>query len=241
MESHALTRSLRLSHSKPLVNMPKPGVYFGSEIRSLLYAPTGYNMIGADLKALEDRTKQHYIYPYDPEYVESMQDEEFDPHIDISMLAGLITEEEFKFYNEVKKKETLTDEEKQRLKEISKKRSKGKTVNFASTYGAGIKKLQKTMKSSYDFAKKLWETYWKRNWAIKRVAEDFKIKQIGNIEWLYNPVSELWLPLKTRKDAFSLANQSTGVAFFDTWVKESFLVAKEKGLKLPIWLQYHDK
>ena len=55
-------------------------------------------MLGADIKSLEDSTKQHYIWEYDQKYVEDMQVPGFDPHLDIAVLSGLMTEDEKKFF-----------------------------------------------------------------------------------------------------------------------------------------------
>lgn len=237
MRSFAFTKTLRLAHSAPIVNLPKPGLFFGDEIRGVLYAPKGYILIGADLKSLEDRTKQHYLYPLDPEYVNAMQVPGFDPHIDISKLAGLMTEDDEEFFKNFENIKNPTDEEKIRYKKIKKARGSGKTVNFAATYGAGIKKLKETMKSTYEFAKKLYNIYWKRNWAIKEISKTFKIKKVGKIKWIFNPVSKLWLPITAEKDSFSAANQSLGVFVFDTWVKHILKIEPNS----PIWLQYHDE
>jgi hypothetical protein len=57
------TNTLRLKHSKPIVNLPKISKPYGKEIRSCLVIPNDkYIMCGADLSSLEDSTKQHFIY-----------------------------------------------------------------------------------------------------------------------------------------------------------------------------------
>lgn len=50
------------------------------------------------MSALEDTTKQHYMYYYDPEYVTQMRVPGFDPHVDVAVLSNLMTKEEEKFY-----------------------------------------------------------------------------------------------------------------------------------------------
>ena len=55
-------------------------------------------MIGSDVSGLESATSQHYIYNYDPDYVREMRSEDYDPHTDIAVLAGLMTEDEEKFF-----------------------------------------------------------------------------------------------------------------------------------------------
>ena len=82
-----LTNTLRAQH-RVLVNLPGIDKPFGKDIRGCLTCPEGYTLVGSDMAALEDRTKQHYIYPYDPEYVEDMMKPGYCPHVDIAVLAG---------------------------------------------------------------------------------------------------------------------------------------------------------
>ena len=51
------------------------------------------------MSSLEDTTKQHYMYFFDPEYVSNMRVSGFDPHIDVAVLAGLLSEEEKQFFS----------------------------------------------------------------------------------------------------------------------------------------------
>lgn len=96
-EANGWTNTMRLKHRK-LVNLPKPSAPYSEHIRECLIAPKGYYMIGYDLKGIEDATKQHYIYPYDPDYVDSMRTEDWDAHTNIAVVAGLMTEDEEKFF-----------------------------------------------------------------------------------------------------------------------------------------------
>lgn len=96
-EANGWTNTMRLKHRK-LVNLPKPSAPYAEHIRECLVAPKGHYMVGSDLKGIEDATKQHYIYPYDPEYVDSMRTEDWDAHTNIAVVAGLMTEEEEKFF-----------------------------------------------------------------------------------------------------------------------------------------------
>ena len=83
-----------MQHKVPVVNLPKVEKPYGSEIRACITTTADKILCGCDLSALEDSTKQHYIYFFDPKYVKEMRTEGFDPHLDIGVLAGLITEEE---------------------------------------------------------------------------------------------------------------------------------------------------
>jgi len=53
--------------------------------------------------SLENRARNHLIYPYDPNYVETMSSDDYDPHINLAEAAGLITKEEVKFFKWYKK------------------------------------------------------------------------------------------------------------------------------------------
>ena len=75
-------------------------------------------MCGSDMSALEDTTKQHYIYFFDPEYVSQMRTPGFDPHLDIAQLANLLTPEQ-------------VEEHKKGIKSYKKERNIAKVVNFS--------------------------------------------------------------------------------------------------------------
>lgn len=178
-KAHGLTNTLRLTHSRPIVNLPKVSVFFGKEIRECLTVPNkNYEMVGCDISSLEDNTKQHYIYYYDPKYVEEMRVPGFDPHLEIGVLASIITEQEAEFYKEAKKMDSLTKEEEERYKSIDTKRDTSKTANFACTYGAGGAKVAETAKIPIEDGYKLHEVYWERNKAVKQFADDAKTRLI---------------------------------------------------------------
>lgn len=273
--ANGFTNTLRLKHSKPVVNLPKPSLFFGEEIRSCLHNPDeDYVMCGSDVSSLEDSTKQHYIYFFDPKYVEEMRVPGFDPHIDIGKLAELISKEEVEFYKHIEslskeEKENLSSEDVENYKSIKKRRTIAKQANFAATYGAGGPKIAETAKITLDAGYNLHKIYWQRNKAIKEVEKSVEIIEIsykrsafkyvdkvdeetGEIlkekeyifinssqKWVKNPISGFYMYLKSEKDVFSTVNQSSGVAFFDMWLKE---VRKHfANLKIPIVMQYHDE
>lgn len=238
-DATGLTNTLRLKH-KIIVNLPKPSAAYASHIRECLMAPEGYYMVGADLSGIEDNTKQHYIFTYDPDYVESMRTPGFDPHIRIAELAEMITEEEgayFKWYEGLSKeeKEKLSEDDHAKYKRIKKVRGDAKPVNFSATYGVGKKKLAMTGGFTEDFAQLLLDTYWKLNWAVRKFAEDQTVKTIDGQMWIKQPVSGFWYSLRAEKDRFSTVNQSTAVYVFDIWVK----YLREAGIL--ITMQYHDE
>lgn len=92
------TNTLRLKHRVPVVNLPKVGKPWGEEIRGAIVSKPNKVFLGSDMCGLESRTRDHYIMPLDPELVEKSQVNDFDPHMDIAVTAGLATEDEVKFY-----------------------------------------------------------------------------------------------------------------------------------------------
>jgi DNA polymerase I-like protein with 3'-5' exonuclease and polymerase domains len=199
-----LTNTLRLQH-KVVVNLPGVDKKYGKEIRSCLIANEGQILVGSDLSGIEDATKRHYIYKYDPKYVEEMNNPDFDPHLDIAMLAGLLTKEQ-------------VEQHKLGLANYKDVRQKAKTVNFSATYKVGAETLSRNGGFKLSFAKKLLETFWKRNKAILDVENSLETKTIYGQEWLKNPVSGFWYTLRNQKDKFSTLNQGTAVYCFDTWL-----------------------
>lgn len=257
--AQGFTNTLRLKHRSPIVNLPKPEVYYGKEIREVLTIPKNgeYIMIGADISGLEDNTKQHFIYPHDPEYVEEMRVPGFDPHIDIGTLSNLISKEEAEEFKRIKNLENPSEKEIKILKDISKKRGISKNCNFALTYNAFPPKVSSVAGIPIETAENIFEVYWNRNWAIKKVAEDCEVKVIKTIDfirikgsqkyqrvetfvkWLKSPLSGQYLYLKHDKDRFSTLNQNAGVFVFDNWVKE--IRKRLKEYSLSISLQMHDE
>ncbi len=247
--AHGFTNTLRITHSQPIVNLPGVEKPYGTEIRGCLKVPDdSYIMCGFDVSGLEDNTKQHYIYYFDPNYVNEMRVPGFDPHLDIALLAGLVIQEEVDYYKWFDK---LSDEEKlkmseeeldkytKKFKEIKTKRYTAKTSNFAITYNAFPPKIAETAKITLPEAQHLFAVYWERNKAIKSVIANCEFRTVKGINWIKNPISGFWMYLKEEKDAFSTLNQSSGSYVFDTLIKH---IRKRLGsLNIPIVMQYHDE
>jgi len=214
-EISGLTNTLRFKHKKPLVNLPGVDKLWGKEIRGALIADEGTILCGADMVSLEATTKRHFIYPYDPEYVEEMSVEGFDEHLDLAVRAGYITSDDYDFYTR-SDEDTVNDIT--RYKAIKKVRKKFKPVNYSAVYGVGKAKLSRTTGMTQAEAGVLLEAYWERNWAVKKFASEQKIKPVAGQMWVLNPVNGFWYSLRYEKDAFSTLNQSTGAYCFDQWV-----------------------
>ncbi len=228
------TNTLRFKHTE-IVNLPGVEKPWGKEIRGCLVAREGYELVGTDMVSLEDTTKKHYMYPYDPDYVNEMSQKNFDPHLDLCKRAKAVSEEDVTLYLENKDNPDLGDNLKAVVKEVAGLRKIYKVVNYSSVYGIGPPKLARGLKVSLSKAKALLESYWERNWAVKKVAEDCIVKTVDGQKWLYNPVSRFWYSLRAEKDRFSTLNQGTGVYCFDSWVKEC---RKERS---QLTAQFHDE
>lgn len=218
------TNTLRFRH-KELVNLPGIDKPYGDIVRGSLMAREGMVLCGSDMVSLEDTTKRHYMFDYDPEYVEEMSVDGFDPHLDLAKFAGVVTQEEIVQY--VNKQGTERN-----IKGI---RKNFKVVNYSATYGVREKTLSRSSGLPVSEAKELLEVYWKRNWSLKEISSNVEVKKIKGEMWLLNPVSGFWYSLRYEKDIFSTLNQGTGVYVFDTWIKHFRKVRPQ------LTAQFHDE
>jgi len=216
-----LTNTLRFKHSV-CVNLPGVDKPYGADIRGCLVAPEGYELCGSDMCSLEDRTKQHYMWEYDPEYVLQMQAEGFDPHLDLAVQAGMLTSKQ-------------AEAHKAGTADYSAERKAGKGGNYSCLYGAGAPTVARSTGMPLEQAKVVVEAYAKRNWAVQAIADACLVKVVDKGKWLYNPVSGFWYSLRHEKDRFSTLNQGTGVYCFDTWVKHTRSKRKQ------MTAQFHDE
>lgn len=234
-----LTNTLRFQHTT-VVNLPKVGKLYADAIRASLVAEDGMILCGSDQSSLEDRIKQHFIFPHDPEYVKSMNTEGFDPHLIIAVIAEMCTQEDadnYRWYANLKPEEqAVADKVKvDWAKRIKPVRDIAKNGNYACQYGAGASRLVLTCGISLDAAKTLHAAYWKLNWAIRKVSSEQVTKTVDDQMWLLNPVSGFWYSLRYEKDIFSTLVQGTASYVFDLWVFEILKVREQ------ITAQFHDE
>ena len=228
-----ITPTLRSQHTV-LVNLPVPSKPFAENIRkAIIVSNEGNVFLGVDLVSIEAKTRNHFMYPFDKEYVNELENG-IDSHIDISIKAGLITKEDGDFYSNFNT-ESASKEDKERYNKIKKARSSGKTVNFAALYGVSKATLSRNSGMSLKECEKLLEVYWNRNKAVKQAVETFKTKQVGTQLWVQNPISKFWLYVRNSKDLFSVVNQNSSTLCFDTFCK--YLM--QTGIKIPYF--YHDE
>jgi DNA polymerase I-like protein with 3'-5' exonuclease and polymerase domains len=223
-----LTNTLRLKHSV-VVNLPDPDKKYGKDIRGCLLADEGYELCGTDLSGIEDSTKRHYIYKYDPEYVAEMNTPGYDPHLVMAVRAGMLTQEqadEHKLYEATDGKQG---------KSHSAVRKKAKVTNFSATYKVGAKTLSRNSGMALSESEKLLKIYWEMNNAILKVENNLRTKTIAGQDWVLNEVSGFWYSLRSDKDKFSTLNQGTAVYVFDMYVG----YARKKNIRVA--LQYHDE
>jgi len=102
-------------------------------------------------------------------------------------------------------------------------RKKAKVVTYSAVYGVGKQKLARETGMAVKEAGGLLDAYWKRNWAVKKVAQEQFTKEVGGYTWLKNPVSGFWHELRYDKDRWSTTNQSTAVYVFDSWLARARL------------------
>ena len=229
-----LTNTLRFKHTE-IVNLPGVDKPYGREVRGCLIAREGYELCGSDMNSLEDNTKKHYMFNYDPDYVIEMSQKGFDPHLDLAKRSGAVSEDDVSLYIAHKDDDTLGANLKAVVKHVAGLRKTYKVVNYSAVYGVGAPKLARELKCSVAFAKTLLEGYWARNWAVRKIADDCTVKTVQGQKWLFNPVSKFWYSLRADKDRFSTLNQGTGVYCFDTWVKEVRRVRNQ------LTAQFHDE
>ena len=225
-----MAKTFRVKHNKPIVNLPSNNSQYGDLVRSCLVAPEGMVFVNADLSSLEDKTKQCSIYPYAPDYVETLNTPGYDAHLAIGLASGFLSQEEVDFFNWYKKEDrdksnlpeifkVYTDEElSEQFKKISKVRKSSKVVNYACTYSASPKKIAETADISLKDAQKLHKAYWDTNISIKQYVDSLKVKTVDGRDWIYNPFTKLWLLLTADHIKFSACNQNFGACVFDTFL-----------------------
>lgn len=228
---HGYTNTLRLKHMAPIVNLPGANKKYAEPIRGCLIAKDGYISCGSDLSALEDRVKHHFMIPHDPNYVNTMMDPDFDPHILMALSSGMITEKEFNdFKNGIKPLH------------VTQARAAGKTTNYACVYSAGPKTIAEGAGVSLEEGEKLHKGYWELNWSVKAIAEEQVVitDKLG-LKWLVNPINGHCYSVRSEKDYFSTLAQGTGSYFFDMWVDK--IITKQKNLwgKCTLTASMHDE
>ena len=227
------TNTLRVQH-RELVNLPGVDKPHGYDIRGSLIAGLRKILAGSDLSSLEDRVKHHFMLPHDPEYVETMQAEDFDPHILMALIAKMITQGEFDAFK--------ADPDAKHPPHVKKGRRNGKTTNYASVYNAGAAKIAQAAGCDLETGKTLHTAYWELNWSVKAIAdEQVVIKDSRGGKWLVNPINGFCYSLRKDSDRFSTLAQGTGSFFFDMWVDNILDAMYAKWGRKTLTGSFHDE
>jgi DNA polymerase I-like protein with 3'-5' exonuclease and polymerase domains len=122
----------RMMH-RNIVNIPRCGEFYGTEIRSLFSHKEGYTLLGADLASLENRLMGHYTHGYDNgAYANRLESEDsHETTVKLVKAAG----------------KTIT-------------RNMAKTLNYALGYGAQIGKVAETLECDKAFAQEVYDLWW---------------------------------------------------------------------------------
>lgn len=235
-----LTPTFRFTH-RTIVNLPKASMPWGEEIRGSLITDNENTVLcGTDLSNIESMTKCHYMFPYDPDYVNTIiNDKDFDSHTDIAFLAGMMTQDDLDFFIKIKKKkkskEFISEEELSRFSKLEEIRSDAKPVNFGALYLIGAKTLSRNTGKSIKECEKILKVFWERNKAILDFTKDCITKVVRDQLWVFNPISKFWISMRNEKDVFSCVNQSSAVYVQDLYIKYT----RKAGIKIAF--QVHDE
>lgn len=257
--ANGFTNTLRLKHRKPFVNLPSSRVNYGEDVRGCIIARDGKRFVCSDLSSMENLWSFNYQMPYDPDYVMSQQSDDYDPHLNLAKVGGLITEDEVNFFKIESKgyhKEnytmtagllkllSLTQEDKDSvIKVIGKKRGIGKNCGYALQYNCGVPTLARTAKITEKEARVIYKAYKKLNWSIKAISDDQIRKTVSHGMYQWNSYSKMWYHLKTEKDSYSTLVQGSGSFLLDLWLKQIDNIKKERGIKenLRLCANVHDE
>lgn len=228
---HGFTNTLRVAHMAPAVNLPAVSKKYAEPIRGCLIAKDGYISLGSDLSSLENRVAHHFMIPHDPEFVETMSADGYDPHILMALSANLITPKEYEDF-----KNGIT------TPKVSEARQQGKTAGYAVAYGGMPASIARGAGVSMEVAESLYDAYWELNWSIKAVAEEqVIIKCSRGLNWLVNPLNGFLYNIRSDKDVWNTLCQGSGSYLFDCWVDKHLTKQKEKWGKCTQTAAFHDE
>ena len=234
------TNTLRLKHAKPCANIPSNRSVLGTEIRSCMVAREGKVFCGSDLSSLESNIKLNLQLEVDREGALAELSDDFDPHLDIAMTAGLLNDYEVYFYKVAKEgfdvknypySNQLADlllldgvERQKKLDAIYEIRAVGKAAYYSCQYGVGADTLAASAGIDVKLARKLVKAFRKINWAIDAIAASHEIKRTSFGVFQKNKFNGFWYHLKYDKDKFSTGVQGTGSYILDIWMFCLFIV-----------------
>ena len=185
----------RCSHRNPnMAQIPRVGAPYGSECRSLFYAPHGWRQVGCDASGLELRALGAQLAYFDGgEYSELVSKEDFDIHTHNAKLFGIYDGKE----------------------EITKStRELAKRLIYSVLYGGGPNRVGSILNPSLNQAKQkeigyeTIDTFYKNLPAIKQLKDkvDEKVTERGYLIG----IDGRHLQIRSRHSALNQLLQSTG-------------------------------
>lgn len=170
---------------------------------------------------------------HDPEYVATISQEGYDPHLATAVASGFITESDMEEYKAGKG----TPE---RRAYIKSKRDVGKTLNYALIYGSGVATIMRSTGLSKEEATAGREGYWELNKSVIAIAEEqVIIDDKGGLKWLINPINGFLYNIRSEKDIFSTLAQGSGSFMFDMWVDRVLTKMERKWGRKTLTAQFH--
>lgn len=168
---------------------------------------------------------------HDPEFVEEMNSDGYDPHLNMALSAELVTQQEFDDYmNGIKPPH------------VAEARSQGKTASYAVAYGGMPASIASGAGVSMDVAERLYDAYWKLHWSIKAVTEEqVLIEDSRGLKWLINPVNGFLYNIRSDKDIWNTLCQGTGSFLFDCWTDKVLSLQTKLWGKCTQTAEFHDE
>lgn len=145
------TNTFRYTH-KDVANIPRVSSIYGEHIRALFEVTKGFYQIGSDAAGLEARVEAHYTKQFEGGE---------------AYATALISEKPNDIHTVNAAKMDVT-------------RDTAKTLKYATTYGAHIAKIAKTLGCSFEEAEKIFNDFWEASLPLKilkeRVAKYWKTR-----------------------------------------------------------------
>jgi len=217
------TNTFRYTH-KDVANVPRVSSTYGEYIRALFGVPKGQYQIGSDAAGLEARVEAHFTKQFEggEEYA-----------------TALISEKP----NDI---HTVN------AKKMGVDRDTAKTLKYATTYGAQVKKIAKTLGCSIAEAEKIFEDFWDASLPLKilkeRVATYWKTK--GRKVFIKG-IDGRKLMTRSEHSLLNVLFQSTGAIVMKRQMVLYMRKLREKGLysnpfrdseiKASQMMHYHDE
>ena len=185
----------RCSHKRPnMAQIPSVGHAYGSECRSLFYAPEGWVLVGADASGLELRALGAMLAHFDGgDYARLVSNPDRDVHFHNACLFGIHSAD---------------------LPIDKTTRDLSKRLIYCILYGGGAKKTgsivvpNESEQTQYEIGKKTIDTFYKNLPAIKQL-KDLIDKRIAERGYLVG-IDGRRLQIRSRHSALNQLLQSTG-------------------------------